>query len=51
MANNSVQLPNAEKVLQRAVRKALKVHERAGVPAAIWKNGKVAFVKFGKKKK
>lgn len=32
---------NAEKALKVAVKKALARHEAAGVPAVIWRNGRV----------
>jgi len=32
---------NAEKALKKAVEKALARHRAAGVPAVIWKDGKV----------
>lgn len=35
----------AQKAIRKAVAKALLAHEAAGVPAAIWKNGKVAILK------
>ena len=34
----------AIKALKVAVAKALAQHKRAGVPAAIWKDGKVVFL-------
>ncbi|MBI3307254.1 MAG: hypothetical protein HYZ84_05580 [Candidatus Omnitrophica bacterium] len=53
---------NAEKALKKAVAKAIRQHELAGVPAVIWKNGKVVRVsaksifhepsaKYGRRKK
>ena len=32
---------NAEKALKKAVKKAIARHQAAGVPAVIWKDGKV----------
>jgi len=32
---------NAQKALKKAVKKAIARHEAAGVPAVIWRNGKV----------
>lgn len=40
----------AVKALKRAVTKAIREHESAGVPAAIWRNGKVAYLTKRKKK-
>ena len=34
----------AVKALKKAVAKALAQHESAGVPAAIWRDGKVVFL-------
>jgi len=34
----------AEKALKKAVIKALARHEAAGIPAAVWKNGKVVYL-------
>ncbi len=34
----------AVKALKRAVSKAIAEHESAGVPAAIWRGGKVVFL-------
>ena len=34
----------AIKALQKAVAKALQQHELAGVPAAVWKDGKVVYL-------
>ena len=34
----------ARKAMKKAVAKALIEHEKAGVPAVIWKNGKVVHV-------
>ena len=34
----------ALKALKKAVAKALKQHELAGVPAAVWQNGKVVYL-------
>ena len=41
----------AEKAIKKAVAKALREHEAAGVPAVIWKNGKVMAVKPKARKK
>lgn len=41
----------AIKVLKKAVAKALAQHEAAGVPAAIWRNGKVVHLYSRRKKK
>lgn len=35
---------DAFKALKRAVAKALAQHEAAGVPAAIWRDGKVVYL-------
>ena len=35
----------ARKAIRKAVAKALVAHEVAGVPAVIWKNGKVVSLK------
>ena len=40
---------NAFKALKEAVAEALLEHKRAGVPAAIWKDGKVVYL-FGRRK-
>lgn len=32
---------NAEKALKKAVEKAITKHELAGVPAVVWRDGKV----------
>ena len=42
---------NAQKAIRIAVSKALHQHEEAGVPAMIWKDGKVVAVKAKGKKK
>ena len=34
----------AEKAMKSAVSKALLEHDRAGIPAVVWKNGKVVTV-------
>ena len=34
----------AMKALRRAVTKAISEHESAGVPAAVWRNGKVMYL-------
>lgn len=34
----------ATKALKKAVAKALKQHELAGVPAAVWRDGKVVYL-------
>ena len=41
----------AKKAIRKAVSKALLEHEKAGVPAVIWKNGKVVTINSVKKKK
>ncbi len=41
----------AEKAMKKAVAKALREHEAAGVPAAIWKDGKVVYLKTSSRKK
>ena len=41
----------ARKAIRIAVAKALIAHDKAGVPAVIWKNGKVVTVKSRIKKK
>ena len=40
----------AIKALKKAVAKALQQHESAGVPAAIWRNGKVVYLSARRKK-
>ena len=39
----------ARKAIKKAVGKALLAHEAAGVPAMIWKNGKVVALRPKKK--
>ena len=39
----------AVKALKRAVTKAIAEHQSAGVPAAIWRNGKVVHISGGAK--
>ena len=41
----------ARKAIKIAVAKALHQHEVAGVPAMIWKDGKVVAVKLKKRKR
>ena len=40
----------ARKAIREAVAEALKEHKAAGVPAAIWKDGKVAYLPVRRKK-
>ena len=40
----------ARKALRQAVAEALEEHKSAGVPAAIWKDGKVAYLPARRKK-
>ena len=40
----------AVKALKKAVTKAIAQHESAGVPAAIWRDGKVVLLKARTKK-
>ncbi len=40
----------AVKAIKSAVTKAIRQHESAGVPAAIWRDGKVVYLSKGKKK-
>ena len=40
----------AVKALKKAVTKAIAQHESAGVPAAIWRNGKVVYLNTKTKK-
>ena len=39
---------NAEKALKSAVKKAFARHDAAGVPAAIWRDGKVVYLLRGR---
>jgi len=39
----------AAKALKQAVTKAIAEHKSAGVPAAIWRDGKVALIRGSKK--
>ncbi len=48
--SNSTRLPDPEKSLQIAVRKAYAVYKKAGIDPVIWKNGRVVRLKLGKKK-
>lgn len=41
----------AVKALERAVTKAIADHQSAGVPAAIWRDGKVVHVAGGQSKR
>ncbi len=41
----------AVKALARAVTKAIAQHKSAGVPAAVWRNGKVAYLPSRRVKK
>ena len=41
----------AIKALKKAVAKALAQHEAAGVPAAIWRDGKVVYLYSRRKKR
>ena len=41
----------AVKSLKRAVTKAIAAHIAAGVPAAIWRDGKVVYISGGRSKK
>ena len=49
----SVQLlhSGAVKAIKKAVTKAIARHESAGVPAAIWRDGKVAYLPARKSKR
>lgn len=40
----------ARKAIREAVAEALKEHKAAGVPAAIWRDGKVAYLPARRKK-
>ena len=41
----------AVKALKKAVKKAIARHELAGVPAVIWRNGKVVRLSGGRSKR
>ena len=53
MSRNQIEImqANATKALKIAVKKALARHEAAGVPAAIWRDGKVVYLKSSKPKR
>ena len=40
----------ARRAIREAVSEALKEHKSAGVPAAIWKDGKVVYLSVRRKK-
>ncbi len=42
---------NAGKALKQAVKKAIARHEAAGVPAVIWRNGKVVRLPMSRSKR
>ena len=42
---------NAEKAWKKAVKKPIARHEAAGVPAVVWRNGKVVSLPMKRKRK